>query len=358
MESVRWMRLAPLALAVVAGAVGLGRPAASAAADPPWDPPPCPAGAATGPAVGACYRLDAVLDATGTLAGRRLLVGATGTPERHLDLGPESFASGPVGGLVLTGDDDGSVSRLRLLDPARGCATTVADEAAVIRSAVVSADGGTIYEHRVARGTREDLGVWRRAVASPRSAVPVLAGLEPDPALGPTFATELVAGADGRLVVSSCALEACRVRVFDPASGATRHVERTGPALGVAGSRLVAWDACPGLPCAITAVDLDGGSRTMLASDALAAAIGGADDATLVIEAPDGRVAAVDARTGRRSPWAVTGAPIQRGSLALEGLEVIDGLVPLANGAGDGATSVRAFDPSSGRITNPSEGRR
>ena len=76
-----------------------------------------PATIAIGAEAGAAwYRLDPVLDEHGSLAGQRLTVGLVGGPARHLDLAPESFVSGPVGGVVLVGDDDGTESRLRLLD--------------------------------------------------------------------------------------------------------------------------------------------------------------------------------------------------------------------------------------------------
>jgi hypothetical protein len=351
MESLRWLRLAPLALAVVTGSVGPGRAVVGATVDPSWDPPPCPA-ADTGepPGAGAWYRLDPALDRAGTLAGMRLTVGVAGDGGRRLDLAPESFASGPVDELVLAGEDDGSASHLRLVDPGRGCATAVADEAAVIRSAVLAADGRSLYEHRVERRTREDLGVWQLALgADGRGAgVPtrVLAGLGADPAYGPTFTTDLVAMPDGRLAVSSCGLEACRVRVLEPATGSVTHVDQTGPALGVTGDRLVARAACPGLPCSIDSVDLSTGRRTALVEDALAATLGGG---TLVYEVPGGRVATLDVATGRRgAPASAGGVPIRGGSTATAGAEAPPGRVPLAPLGRPGATTVRGFDPASG----------
>ena len=159
MESLRWLRLAPLAAVIAAGALGPGRPVSGAGAARRGTLPRARwRTRADRPGAGAWYRLDPVLDRTGTLAAQRLTAGIAGQPSRQLDLAPESFASGPVGGLVLAGEDDGTVSRLRLLDPARGCATAVADEPAVIRSAVLDPDGRSIVEHRVDRTTRADLG--------------------------------------------------------------------------------------------------------------------------------------------------------------------------------------------------------
>lgn len=348
MESMRWLRVAPLAFAVVAGAAGIGRPMAGAAGDPPWDPPPCPPGEAAGPpGAAAWYRLDPVLDRQGALASMRLTVGTAGSPSRWLALAPESFASGPVGGLVLAGSDDGTASRLRLLDPGRGCASAVADEAAVIRSAIVAPDGQSIYEHRVDRRTRSDLGVWRRALGTDGAAdgtgVRVLPGLSPDGAHGRTFTTELLVAADGRLVVSSCGLEACRDRVLDPSDGTVSDAGDIGPALGVEAGRLIARDACAGDPCAVLAVDLMSGARAVLVDDASAASL---DGGTLVYETAGGRVASVELATGRRAgPVDAGGVPMRRGSLALAGAEVPPGDVALAPGGRPSATSVRVLDP-------------
>ena len=141
MESLRWLRFAPLAILVAAGAAGNARPVAGAGAERPWEPPPCPAGETGDPPGAAWYRLEPALDATGTLAGMRLTVGIDGTAGRHLDLGPESFASGPTGGRILVGEDDGALSRLSALDAVRGCSMAIAEEASVIRSAVMAPDG-------------------------------------------------------------------------------------------------------------------------------------------------------------------------------------------------------------------------
>ena len=55
------------------------------------------------------------------------------------------------------------------------------------------------------------------------------AGLGADAELGRTFSTELLVAADGRLVVSSCGAQACRVRVLDPATGRVDRVTRHRP---------------------------------------------------------------------------------------------------------------------------------
>lgn len=347
MESTRWLKVAPLALAIAAGVVGIGRPMAGAAGDPPWEPPPCPGGAASGPpGAGAWYRLDPVLDRRGALASMKLTVGAAGAAGRWVALAPESFASGPVGGLVLTGSDDGSASHLQVLDPGRGCASAVADEAAVIRSAVLAPDGRAVYQHRVDRRTRADLGVWRQALGEGQraagEAVRVLPGLTADEVHGRTFTTELLIAPDGRLVVSSCGLEACRDRVLDPSSGTVGLVERIGSGLGVVGGRLIARDVCAGDPCAVLAVDLASGGRRVVAERASAAAV---DGGSLVYEADGSRVASLDLATGRTSgPLDAGGVPLRRGSLAQAGAEVPGGSVALAPGGRPTATATRVLD--------------
>ena len=360
MESTRWLRLAPLALAVATGAIGIGRPIADAAADPPWDPPPCaPGEAADLPAAAAWYRLDPVLDRQGALASMRLTVGTAGGSGRWLPLSPESFASGPAAGVVLTGTDDGTASHLRLLDPGRGCASALADEASVIRSAVLAADGSAVLEHRVDRVTRADLGIWRRPVAAGGTAaggpVRVLPGLEADAAHGRTFTTELLVADDGRIVVSSCGIEACRDRVLD-AAGGIATVEAVGPALGVEESRLIARDVCAGDPCGILAVDLATGAREVLVEAAAAGARGGGIRGYGV---GGGRVAGRDIATGRRSgPSDEGGIPIRGGSLALAGAGTPEGTVALAPGGRPTSANLRGLDPRSLASTTVVEERR
>jgi hypothetical protein len=282
----------------------------------------------------------------------RLISGIDGTGGRRLDLAPESFASGPTGGRILVGEDDGSVSRLSLLDAARGCRTALADEASVIRSAVASPDGRSLYEHRVDRRTRQDLGVWRRGLdadgTAEGAAERVLAGIGEDPDLGRTFFTDLVAAGDGRLVVSSCGAQACRVRVLDPDTGQTALVAGTGPAVGVTGRRLVVRDACAGWPCAVTSVDLVTGRRATLIDAAWAATLGGSLDVQLVYEA-DGSVGAIEVATGRRTAPIEAGAvPLRSGSTATGGAEAAGATVALAPGGRADGIGLRAFDPARG----------
>ncbi|MEI7745725.1 MAG: hypothetical protein WCK58_18465 [Chloroflexota bacterium] len=293
MELARCLGYAPLAVLVAAGTLGLARPPAIAGAAP-WAPAPC-TGTATRPpgrpllARSTWFRLEPVLDASGTLAGQRLIVGAGGRV-RSLALPPESFASGS-GGMILVGADDGAGSVLRVLDAARGCTMTLATEPSVVRSAVRASDG-SILEHRVDRTTRADLGVWRR----PRGGGPagrILPALPADPAFGPTFTTQLLAADGGGVVVASCGEQACRTRVLDGVGGWIGEVDGTGPVLGLANGRLVVRDACGGWPCAVLSVDpAHPADRRTIVTAAVHAALDVMG--RLVYESPDGSTHTLD----------------------------------------------------------------
>ena len=326
-----------LATMALVGALGATHPRVLAAADPPWQPPPCgearagDASTAAGSGT-AWYRLDLVLDEGGSLAGQRLTVGLVGGPARHLDLAPESFASGPAGGVVLVGDDDGAETRLRLLDVARGCATAVGREAeAVVRGALLAPDGSTVWEHRVNRVTRADEGVWRRPVAGSPSAR-VLPGLPANGRFGPTFVTELSWAADGRLGVSSCGERACRTRVMDPATGRVDAFEGTGPLVGVHGDRALVHGVCAGLPCPIEAVDLRTGRRSVLVEEAGLASVDGSGTGSLVFETAAGQLAVLDLGSGRRSHVTADAGllPVRQTSAATSGAETPGGAVLVA----------------------------
>ncbi len=355
---IRWMALAsPVALAA---AVAVGQPAppgvamaARPQAEPTTRPPverPCetdasPPGLA---AAAAWYRLDPVLDTAGSLAGQLLVVGV-GHAGWAVSLPPESFASGPVGGRVLVGDDDGQRSRLRMLDAARGCWTAVGTSSDVVRSAASAIDGTRVYEHRVERATRRDLGVWSRDLSTGGAdAVPVLDGLEADPAHGPTFTTSILAAADGRIVVSSCGELACRTRVVDPRTGGAVMATGTGPAIGVAGQRLVVLGVCHGVPCGVDAVDLESGVITALGETDGTAVVTPEGAGSVVFAAPDGigilRLGGHGQGDG--VPESIGLAPLVSTSTAESGAEAPEGLVAVAPGG-------RVSDPRAIRFLDP-----
>ncbi len=295
MES-RWLRwIGPGVIAL--GAVGLIASTALGAGQPPWTPRACggdtteviaAAGYAWPRGLGdlrleAWFRLEPSLDRDGAVQGQRLALGTAGDrSSRIMDLPPESFAAGPFGRIVLVGTDDGTTSRLEAVNVAAGCSWALAEETAVIRRATIDPAGETIYETRVDRATRADLGVWVRALDGATPARRILDPLGADDRFGRTFSTEFawdVSG--GKLGVQSCGESACRTRVIDPANGATRTIAEPdlGTMIGLDGDLLVTYTACPGLPCPIAAIDLQTGSRQILV-DAGAVAV--------VISTPDG----------------------------------------------------------------------
>ena len=188
---LRWVGPGIVALGAVAligsATVGAGTRtwAPRACAGPPTDrkeaahelTPATPRDLAAGP----WFRLDPVAADDGSLGGARLVLGRFGDPlTRTLDLPVESFAAGPYGRTVLTGADDGTASRLGLVDIAGGCSWLVATERDVIRRATIDPAGGAIYEMRVDRATRADLGIWRRGLDGAAPAERILDPIGPD----------------------------------------------------------------------------------------------------------------------------------------------------------------------------------
>lgn len=287
MERTAWFRRAGPGIAAVGtvalmAATTLGAPARA------WQPPEC--ADAPLPVVGtagAWYRTDASL-VDGVLVGQRVSVGhARGERARFLELDAESFASGPFEGVVLTGTDDGTRSRLALVDVAAGCVRPAGESADIVRHATLAPSRDALYEHRIERGTRRDLGIWRRSLEPGIDPVRVLPPIEPDDRFGPTWRTALSWSDDGtELVVESCGEVACRVRLYDVVARTTRTIARPdlGDVVGVAAGSLVAHGACRGLPCPLRSVRIDSGATTTLDDSA--------GQAVLVRE-PDGRPAIV-----------------------------------------------------------------
>jgi hypothetical protein len=228
------------------------------------------------------YRIDPQLDRDGALQGQRVAVGIDGDrSSRFLVLPAESFAAGPFGRLVLVGSDDGTTSRLAAVDVLGACSVALAEESAVIRRATIDPAGQTVYEMRVDRATRADLGIWSRPLDRTGPAVRVLEPIEADDRFGPTFTTEFSWELEGRrLAVQSCGAAACRVRVIDPAGSRTRAVAEPdlGTLVALAGDQLVVYAACPGLPCPILGVDLRSGHRQILAEAAAGSVVIGTPD--------------------------------------------------------------------------------
>jgi hypothetical protein len=326
----RWVRwVGPGVIVVLALGALATATATSGAGARTWTPPPCPATTSIGKvataaapaglpeiAAQAWFRLDPLLDPSGALEGQQLSLGIDG--ERGvmtMRLPSESFATGPFGGLILVGRDDGSTSVVQAVDAAAGCAWTLANEAAVIRRATIDPAATTLYETRVDRASRADLGVWAAGLDG-AAAKQVLGPVSTDERFGRTFTTEFAWDPDGEvLAVQSCGEAACRTRLVGRAGGPARVLDDPdlGTMIGIADDRLVGYLACPGLPCPIVSVDLRSHGRVTLAEDA---GIG------ILAVTPDGV---------RVVHEVFTPSGLALGSVALDGSGVVD-LGPIADG--------------------------
>jgi hypothetical protein len=82
-------------------------------------------------------------------------------------------------------------------------------------------------------------------------------------------------GIDRRLAVASCDELARAKTIVDTATGGVVSASGTGPVLGVAESRVIAYDVCPGFPCGVSAVDPDTGVSESIVACAGPASGGG-----------------------------------------------------------------------------------
>jgi hypothetical protein len=267
MVESRWFRRAGPAV-IALGAIALIATTTVGAPGRAWTPEACAGLPRIGDAAsGSWYRIDPVIGA-GTRTGQRLVLGRAGERStRALDLDAESFAAGPFGGMTLIGSDDGHRSQLSLIDATRGCAWPLVATSDVVRTATLASDGATLYEFRVDRKTRADLGVWRRALDGTKAPSRVLPPIAADARFGRTWITTLSWGEDGRsLAVQSCGEIACRVRILDTKVGGVQRVAdpALGDLVGLGGHRLVAHGACRGLPCPLLSVDVVTGSTLIL----------------------------------------------------------------------------------------------
>lgn len=309
MVESRWLRwIGPGVVAL--GAVGFIASTTLGAGARPWTPRAC-----AGPpsawieaarAVGSpsladlpstpWYRLDSVLDTEGALGARRLAVGLDGEHAARIsDLPAESFAAGPFGRIILVGSDDGVASELVAIDVANGCTWAIGREQAVIRRATIDATGTSIYEMRVDRITRADLGIWLRPMDGVGEARRVLSPIAPDGRFGRTYSTEFTWDVAGeRLAVQSCGEAACRTRIVSPGGGATVTLDTPdlGLLIGFDGDYMATYGACRGFPCPIVSSNVRTGRRHVLAEAAGPAVVVGTDDGTRLIHeqrTPSGR---------------------------------------------------------------------
>ena len=243
---------------------------------------------------GAWMRLDPTLDSDGALIGQRLAIGIHGRgSEKVMALPPESFAAGPFGRLLLVGADDGTVTRLFAIDAATGCTSAIAEETDVVRRATIDPAGDVLFESRVDRMTRADLGVWQRPLDRSGPATRVVDPIPADARFGRTWSTEFTWSLEGdRLAIQSCGETACRTRVLEPAAvGRPVHLvddPSLGSLLGLTGQRLIAYAACRGLPCPIWSVDAASGDHVPLAEAAGLATLAGVGPDARVVHEWDG----------------------------------------------------------------------
>jgi hypothetical protein len=268
MES-RWFRRLGPGVAALGAMAAVASTTVGAPVEAPsvWQPPPCVGSpAVASETMGAWFRLDPIL-VEGEYVGQWLSLGRPdGSDVRRLELDRESFATGPSGGSVLMGTDDGGSSELALIDILAGCRWSVGSSRDVVRNAVLDPAHLAIVESRVDRRTRADLGIWRRPLDG-GAAVAVLPPIPADERFGPTWRTDLAWSEDGsRLAVGSCGEAACRYRLVSRAGGSVGTIAdpTLGVLVGIADGWLVARGACRGLPCPIVSVSTAGDDRVTL----------------------------------------------------------------------------------------------
>jgi hypothetical protein len=255
---------------------------------------PNPASSAPGRAAavpGAWWRTAPVLDGAGALEGWTVLVGGPDGRAASLEIPAASTVTGPTGGRVVVvseGDLRGPGSLVRVVDATVGCATDIRLRDHVARRAVVDPAGPGVLAHLLEPATRRDLGVWRIGLdgrIGERLVEPLPAALREAAGIDRVWTTDLrLDAAGGRLAVQSCNPDACVSRVADLGTGdlAVLATEAHGAGVGFAGTELVAWAACHGLPCAVVAWDIASGSMRTLATDASGATLA-ADGRHLVV---------------------------------------------------------------------------
>lgn len=300
---------------------------------------------------GTWWRLADRLDATGTLVGRTLFAGMGGATNLTLELGAESSASGPVGGMVVVTSDDGRFSDVRLVSAVEGCSWLVHHGEDVARSAILDVQSGAVLAHFVTRETRDDKGVWRIVGMDPDATLQrVLGPLPLQPKLGPIWATELRLSADGRkLAVQSCGEPGCVTRIasLDQAGAASELVggPDQGSIIGLSGTALVTWAHCQGLPCAVQAWVPGVGKPRLLVDQAAGAALTLDGRTVLAVLDGTGRAVRVDlAGTAKQRILGIAAGdvPLGGGFGAYAGLEVGPDEIALAAPGAD----AHAFNPA------------
>ena len=213
MVESRWLRwVGPGVIAL--GAVGFIASTTLGARDRPWVPRAC-AGSAGAPVAAHAtvagglaelradarwFRLDPLLDATGALPGQRLSIGLDGEPApAPATCQPSRSPPARSGASSWSGPMTARRRASRRSTSRGGCSWPVADERDVIRRATIDPAGAFVYEMRVDRAGRADLGIWRRPIDG--TSRPLAASSTPlaaDPRFGRTFSTEFTWDIAGR----------------------------------------------------------------------------------------------------------------------------------------------------------------
>lgn len=365
MSGRRWKLWLGPPIALLAIALVFGRFQAGAEAGGRMTPRPAGVCAAKAPPAGALrvargtwWRLADRLDDNGALVGRILFAGQAGATRVTLELGAESMASGPAGGLVVVANDDGRFSEVRLVSAMEGCSWLVHRDEAVVRSAILDPSDGSILAHRVTRETRSDLGTWRITGIAPDAILERVVGpLAAQPDLGPIWATEirLDAGAN-TIAVQSCSDQGCLIRVAaldrPAAAPALLRGPELGSILGFAGDEVVTWERCAGLPCSLLAWSPATNGHELLVEDAAAAGLtANGRYLVAVTDPPTGRAFRVDLLAGhsqRLEGVAAGDLPLAIGVGAYAGFEVGPAEIAMAAPGAD----AHAFDPS-GAVVAP-----
>lgn len=300
---------------------------------------------------GTWWRMVDRLDATGVLVGRTLFAGKGGATNLTLELGAESSASGPVGGVVVVTTDDGRFSDVRLVSAIEGCSWLVHHGEDVARSAILDASRGVMLVHYVTRETRDDKGVWRIAGMDPDATLEqVLGALPLQPGLEPIWATELRLDTSGhRLAVQSCGELRCVTRIasLDGTGAASELVDGRdqGSIIGFDGARLVTWAHCQGLPCSVQSWARGETKSQLLVDQAVAAAFTFDGRTLLAVLDETGRAVRVDLLGNAKQRILGVAAgdlPLGSGPGAYAGLEVGPDEIALAAPGAD----AHAFNPA------------
>jgi len=199
------------------------------------------------------------LSKRGELTGRALNARTAGGAQVAVELPVESFVGESVDDLVIyTKYTPATGSQVRALDLITGCDSLLASPSEIVRSALLSPDGLSLYVHSVKKSGRADAGVTRFDLASSAVTV-VVPPLKPNDRIGPIFGTELHFRDDGgALAVQSCGFGECLTRVLDVASGAIATYDQPdqGQLVSLDDKHLVTYAACGAMPCDLLSIDL------------------------------------------------------------------------------------------------------